>query len=148
VFAMSAMAASSASATDVFTSVNSHETSSGVGHGVYTLRINPGLAFECTTMKFHTTKTGNGPLRSKLTPEGTINVTPHTKHCSTGLGTADINMNGCEPVFTGTTVSGHAKVWIECEASKEIELKATEAGITLKIPSQTSTSGGVTYTNE
>jgi hypothetical protein len=61
-------------------------------------------------------------------------------------------MNGCDYDLTGNT-TGHdlglvdATVWITCPVGKVIEITNPGTGVTVKVPPQTPTTGGVTYTN-
>src|SRR6185437_3974454 len=87
VFAMSAMAASLASATDLFTSTTANETITGVGENhVFEITVGEGVALECTTASFHGTvpnKATQGTFTAAY--NGTIGVKPHTTHCSSDL---------------------------------------------------------------
>ena len=159
VFAMSAMAASSASATDVFTSVNSPETITGTSeNNIFEITVGGGVAINCTTASFHgNINNKDSQVTVTAAYNGTIGVKPHTTHCGSDLGTLDINMNGCAYWLTGETTGEDPKgggkkdatVWVECNPStNEIIIKATELGVTLKVPAQTPTEGGVVYTNE
>ena len=106
------------------------------------------MAVKCAKAAFHGS-VANGATEGTFIAAytGTL-AAPSTTHCSSDLGTLDINMNSCAYILTGTTVNGDAKIWVECAlGSNEIIIKATELGVTLKVPAQTPTSGGVHYTN-
>jgi len=59
-------------------------------------------------------------------------------------------MNHCHYMLTGDTWMVDngidARLWIECTKEKEIEISSSFCAI--KVPSQTPTVGGITYTNE
>ena len=155
-FAVSALVTSSASAVDVVTTGKSPAMLTGVGHNhVFSAHSTP--KFECTTAKFAATVTnGASEITADALYEGTLNATPHTDHhCNSSSGTATIDMNGCGYILTGETTgtapAGHtagkdATVWLECPGSNKIQITSS-LGITLSIPAQTPTTGGVSYTN-
>lgn len=153
VLAMNALVASTAPAADVFTTSQENAWLTGNVNGTFKHIFLPnGPTVECTTAqtvgKFDKA-TGTVTVTTKYT--GKIGVTPHGTSCTVKGGTeATISTNDCEYVLTGSTTGSDngtdAIVWIQCPAGKEIELALT-GGCTIKIPSQTSTSGGVTYTN-
>jgi hypothetical protein len=160
---LGATAASSASAVDTLTAVKSPETISASNP-----HPNPGannkfiitgsgqilFSLECTTSKIHST-INNGASQAVLTAEytGTINVSPHTTHCSSTFAPATVTMNGCAYILTGKTTGSDngtdAIIWVGCTPStNEITIHIPGAGMTFEIPAQTPTSGGVKYTNE
>jgi hypothetical protein len=162
--ALGATAASSASAVDTFTSTNNPETITGSNPHPNATAINKFFitnagggvvaSVECTTAKFH----GNVPKGAKegtftATYSGTINIAPHTAHCSSSFGKAEVTMNGCAYILTGNTTGGDptpntdATVWVECTTPNEITVHFPEVGVMFEIPWQTPTTGGVTYTN-
>jgi hypothetical protein len=164
VFAMGAMSASSASAvTDVFTvtgggtaiatGVSTHQV--GATHTSDRLTMTgSNKDFTCTQSKYAATVTnGDTHVTVDATYTGKLTETPHnTVHkCNSAIGDLTITMNECDFDLTGTT-TGHdpvgtpdATIWITCGA-KPIEMDAP-AGVIIKIPAQTPTTGGVTYTN-
>jgi hypothetical protein len=159
VFAFSAMAASSASAVDTFTSTKNPETISGtsVDKGAFKITdSNGGVISEvrCHTGVFHGAAVANGSAHATITASyvGTVGATD-TGHCGAGtLGTADVNMNGCDYDLSGTTTGSDvgktdATVSVLCEPNHEISISLSEIGVTLEIPAQTPTVGGATYTN-
>jgi hypothetical protein len=151
VFAMSAVMASAASATDTF-------TPEGGGNAVVT-----GEAEAGTFNKFEITGAGfkiecakaifNGTLSngaSSVTIYPTYYKTTPGSRCDATVGEGVVKMNGCTYDLTGNTTGSDggtdATIWISCPAGKVIEIDFV-LGCTVKIPSQTPTSGGVTYTN-
>ncbi len=157
VFAFSAMAASSASAVDTFTtSTGTSDTVTGLSHdNIFEITGN-GAFVACTTSHFSgTINNGSAHATINATYTGIPGATPHTNtECETLLGaTAAVNMNGCDYDLTGTTTgldegSTDATVSITCTPSTNEITITTTLGAVLKIPAQTPTSGGVTYTNE
>jgi hypothetical protein len=161
--ALGATAASSASAVDTFTSTTNPETITGSAPHSPAGSINKFFitnasggtiaAVECTTSKFHG-NVSNGSKEGTFTAEytGTLGVSPHTTHCASSLGALTVTMNGCAFVLTGNTTGSDsgtdATVWVECTTPNEITMHIPSVGVTLEIPWQTPTSGGVTYTNE
>jgi hypothetical protein len=144
-FALGAMSAAPAVATDVFTAESEEEVTTASGTAVLTTTVGP--SFKCTTAHFAGTIT-NGAT------EGTVNasysgeayVIPHTTECSTSYGPMTVTMNECAYILSGETdENGDARIWIEC-GEKPIELEITDL-FTLSIPEQTPTAGGVSYTN-
>jgi hypothetical protein len=157
IFAVGALSASAASATDFFTTANGKPALlTGVSHKSKFLMTGPNKDFTCTTAKYAATVTnGVSSLTVDALFEGTLNVTPHTEHhCNSTLGTVTVDMNGCDFKLTGETtgedppvVGKDATVWVECPLGKVIQITGP-AGIVISIPAQTPTVGGVTYTNE
>jgi hypothetical protein len=161
VFAFSAMAASSASAVDTLTgplgnfTVTATNLDAGV-HNIHQFKITgPNTTVECTSAHFLSTPVTSGISTITVTPtyKGTKGITPHTTHCNSSVGTADIDMNGCDYILTGHTTghdpvgTAHGTISIVCPENKEITVTLTEVGVTLHIHPQTPTTGGVTYTN-
>jgi len=158
-FAMGALSASAASAVDVVTTGASPALLTGVGHN-HVLSADPrgsGIEFQCTTSKFAATvKSGESEITADVAYEGTLNATPHTEvHCNSSAGTLTIDMNECDYKLTGETTgtlpakTGEAKdatVWIECPEGKKIQITSS-LGVTLSVPPQTPTKGGVVYRN-
>ena len=157
VLAMSALGASSASAVDVVTTGVSPALLTGVGTN-HVFGAHSGTPkFECTTSKFAATvKNADPEITADVLYEGTLNQTPHTDHhCNSSSGTVTIDMNDCGYILTGDTSgnapAGHtagkdATVWIHCPGSSKIAITSS-LGVTLSIPPQTPTTGGVSYTN-
>jgi hypothetical protein len=158
VFAMSALSASSASAVDHFTNTlgaGKPALLTGTSHG-HEFKITPNIAsFGCTTSKF-TGTAFDGSAEVTVDPEytGTFNQTPHETHCNSSLGKITVDMNGCHYVLTGNTtgedppvVGKDATVWITCPGTNKISMTNTGTGVTITIPPQTPTKGGVVYTN-
>jgi hypothetical protein len=148
VFAMSAVAASSASAvTDHLTTTKPSALMTGVSHD-NVFNITGVSTFECTTSKFTATGVNNG-TEITVDPEytGTVNQTPHETHCSASIGKVTVDMNGCHYKLSGVTnASLDGPVWIECPAGKQIQITSS-LGPVISIPSQTPTTGGVSYEN-
>ncbi len=157
VFAISALTASAAlAATDVFTTADTNPVLlTGVGHDhVFTTG---GTKFECTTSKFAGTAQ-NKATTATVDPEysGKIGQTPHNNdgsvaaECNSSIGTVTVHMNGCHYTLTGNTTGSDsgtdATVWIACPEKEEIKITSS-TGAVIAIPSQTPTTGGVTYTN-
>jgi hypothetical protein len=150
VFAMSAMMASAASATDTFTREGGAGTAVLTGEAETTNEFEitgAGFRIACAKAVFAGTFT-NG--NSSVTVYPTYyETTPGTK-CAATIGEAAVKMNGCTYDLSGNTtgIDGgtDATIWISCPAGKSIEI-AGALGCTIRVPSQTPTSGGVTYVN-
>ncbi len=157
VFALSAMAASSASAVDTFTTEGASDTVTGVSHDNVFKITGPEAFIECTTSHFSGT-IFNGSAHVTITPTytGRIGETPHAStECDFYAGsTATFNMKTCDYDLTGTTTGSDpvgtpdATISITCTTAGDEITIVTSLGAVLKIPAQTPTSGGVTYTNE
>jgi hypothetical protein len=157
VLALGALAASSASAVDTFTSTGASETVSGTStNGVFKITNGAGEALvsvECTTATFDGTVTkGTAHANFTATYTGTLNTTPHSTHCSSSLGEMQVTMEGCTYDVTGTTTGTDAggtdaTVSLTCPVGKVVVIHFPEFGITFTIHEQTPTSGGFTYTN-
>jgi hypothetical protein len=112
----------------------------------------PGAStFECTTSKFTgTIENGSKEATALAAYNGTKEVVPHTEDC-TGLGHPTIDMNHCHYKLTGNTTQSDegtdAVIWVEC-GEKPIQITTTGyGGVVITVPSQTPTTGGVTYEN-
>jgi hypothetical protein len=156
VFALSALAASSAWAADKFTAAKSPVVVTGTSHSDKLTLTNPHITVQCTTSSFSATYT-NGATEITLdtTFTGTVQQTSGThEHCSaTNPPTkATVSMEGCDFDLTGSTTGSDggatdATTSLTCPAGKEVKY-ATNGGCTLTFPAQTPTEGGVTYVNE
>jgi hypothetical protein len=156
VLALSAMAASSASAIDTFTGPAGNIPITGLSHdNVFKITTTPApTEVRCTTSHFSGTIT-NGTSHATITPTytGRIGATPHTSaECDTTIGTAPIDMNGCDYDLTGTTTGvdeglTDATVSVTCPTPSTHIIVTNSTGLKIKVPAQTPTSGGVTYTN-
>jgi hypothetical protein len=159
VVALSAMAASSASAVDKVTTTPATAVLTGVSHvGKFKVTSGTQPVTECTTSKYAAKITsGASEITVEPTYEGTLGVTPHVagEHCNiTGGGRATVDMNGCDFDLTGNTtqtdppvVGNDAVVSLTCPVGAEVVI-TTNVGCNLKMPAQTPTQGGVTYTNK
>jgi hypothetical protein len=158
VFAVGAMSASAASATDLFT-VGNGKTSAlmtGVSHGSKFEITGGGPNFSCTTAKYAGTAV-NAASEATVDAlyEGTANATPHTADCNASVGSITaVDMNGCDFDLTGNTNnedpvgSGKdATISITCTGTNAIKITSS-LGAVISIPNQTPTvEGGVSYTN-
>lgn len=144
VLAMTAVAASSASAHYVFTSEagSTSVTGSQIGKHKFTTG---GQSVECSIAKFSGTQTG--------TSANELTITPTYETCTYAGKTTHVTMNGCDYLFTGaTTADGkHGIVHVKCPVGKVIEVHITDfpsAGLTctLTIAAQTP-AGGYTANN-
>jgi hypothetical protein len=151
VFAISAMTATAASATDFLTTTKPTALMTGIGTE-HIFQIG-NTSFACTTAKFSATGTNNGSeVTVDPTYTGKTNETPHSAtKCSASVGeVTDVQENGCHYKLTGNTAGSDngtdATVWIECPGGTEIQILSS-LGVSIGIPQQTSTSGGVTYKN-
>jgi hypothetical protein len=153
VFALSAMAASSASAIDTFTGPAGNVPITGLSHDNKFEITGSGTRVECTTAHFTSTVTSSSSnLTVNATYTGRINETPHDpQECTISGGSATVHMKTCDYDLTGKTTGSDlgtdAPVWITCTGTDEITI-TTSFGATLKIPGQTPTSGGVIYINQ
>jgi len=150
VLAMGAMFASAASATDFFTTSNQKKALlTGTSHD-HKFSIGA-TSFQCTTTVFTGTAV-HGASEATVLPKytGVLNATPHETPCTSSLGTVTWHVNDCHYRLTGNTTGSDsgtdATIWIQCPAGKVIQTTGA-FGCTISIPSQTPTSGGVTYTN-
>lgn len=149
-----AMSASVASAltTDVFTAGKTKVWATGTSHNNVFTMTGPNKSVECTTSKFTGTIENETTKATVLAAyNGKINeALPHGIECS-GLGSPEIKMNHCHYLLTGETnkedpgvANKDAEAHITCEAGKSIEI-VTTIGVTIKVPAQTPTTGGVAY---
>jgi hypothetical protein len=163
VFALGAVMASSASATDLFTNAakTGNDILTGVSHdNVFSVAGGNGK-FECTTSRFAGTAT-HGKSTVTVEPEyfGTpLKAHTATEHCrGNASDKVVVDMNECDYEINGETTgkditdpSGgktlYGTVWIKCPVGKEITITDTTTGVTLHIHEQTPTEGGVTFTN-
>jgi hypothetical protein len=155
VLALSAMAASSASAIDTFTGPAGNIPITGLSHDNKFEITGPGTNVQCTTSHFTGTITnGTSHATINATYSGKVNETPHDPNeCTTSIGTATIDMNGCDYDLTGTTTGSDegltdATISVTCPAPATHIIITNSTGLKLKVPPQTPTSGGVTYTNQ
>lgn len=144
---LGAVAASPASATDVFTATESIETISGTATNGVVEITGVGLSAQCATVNLHAVvENGASAGSGEAALEGTPGATDEG-HCGSSLGEFEIKVNGCEIVITGNTnESGHAEAWLTCPEENELEM-ITSFGVTISAPAQTPTAGGITYTN-
>ncbi len=158
VFALSAAAASSASAVDTLTTSVSPAVVTGLGTDTLfrVTKADGGTIFsvKCATTKYAGTvaKSGTKEVTLFATAFGT-KANPNSSKCESSLGEITVDMNGCDYVLTGETISEDkkavgkdARVWITCPIGKAITVTAP-AGCTLTVSEQTLTEGGVVYTN-
>jgi hypothetical protein len=148
VFAMSAMVASSASATTHFFTSEGNVPVDLTGEQSSPHKfVVAGQAVECTTAKF------DGTVAPGAAGISTVTISPTYSSCKYGAKTVHVTMEGCDYKFTGITdAAGWAPVHIVCPVGKTIVLHFTEldgAGTEchLKIAAQTPTQG-VKFTNE
>jgi hypothetical protein len=176
VFAMSAVAASGAQATNFFhnhiASVNpdnviiTGENKIGASGVVSTEEFTPAPgseALKCSSAVVEGTETAGAShqVEDKSAPythqvsvslpktiTGTnLTVTQTLSNCTFAGGVASVSTTGCHYRFTSeTSGSGHGGTHIECEAGKSVTISAV--GCEIKIGTQTPASGGVSYTNE
>lgn len=152
VFAMSAMTASVASATD-FVTVSGGGTAwaTGVSHDNVFKITSPKINVTCTTASFTATLTnGSSSIAALASYVGKVpSETPHGTKCN-GTVESTIDMNDCEYKLAGNTSGSDGgtddKVWIVCPVGKKIII--TGPGCEITIPEQTPTEGGVTYKTE
>ncbi|HEY5815772.1 MAG TPA: hypothetical protein VIS95_05470 [Solirubrobacterales bacterium] len=144
---MGALTASSAAGTDLFTTDGPDAWTTGVSHN--TVFKTPVMTFGCTTSKFTGTIDTAEPSTMTVLASYSrkINETPHigSNNCE-----PIISMNGCHYVLSGDTdgedlEQTDATFWIVCPEGKEIEM--TFSNCAVKVPGQTPTAGGVTYSN-
>ena len=153
VFAMSAVAASSASAVDHFTTPEGVATIlTGTSENNVFKITSPAVEFKCKTSRFKATVVSQ-PTVATVKPiyEGTPGATD-TGHCfATVVEKVTVDMNGCDYDLSGETTGKDlekvdATVSITCPVGKEIEL--TSPLCNTFVHEQTPTEGGVTYDNE
>jgi hypothetical protein len=149
-----AMSAASASAvTDKVTTGLSPALLTGVSHN-NVFKNDPGIEnftaeFKCTTSSFAATvTTGASEVAAHVEYRGTLNQTPHEVHCNADpAGTVTVDMNGCNYVVNGATnFEFDGLVSIACTGGNQITITSS-LGITLSVPPQSPTKGGVSFTN-
>jgi hypothetical protein len=166
-FALSAVAASAASAQDVFTTHNgepAHLHGEQVGDSTDNVFGMKEHAAEVTCKEATFTSTGtveDGAKEIVVHPTYPtfVKETEEEEHnCESSFGIATVDTTGCDFVLTGEThetlnTKGedkdekHATVSLECEPEKSIKITTPEVGCTLTMTPQTGLLG-VTYTNE
>lgn len=149
--AISSLGASAASSTDVLTSTA--EKTILTGHGednIFKFTSGSELPIHCWNSTFA------GTMAAPSVQEVTVFPTykgkkgePNNTSCESIIGVVRVDMNGCNYLLTGNTNredggKTDAEFKIVCPENKEIELTHN---CKVKIPAQTSTSGGITYTN-
>jgi hypothetical protein len=146
----------SASAQDLLTVPNAPVTvtASGGGPGNGIFKVTTGIEPEvhCEHNTFDGTVTG--PAVEEVTVSASYEGSeenPTGEPCDSSIGESTVRMNGCDYVLTGETTGSDggntdATVSIVCPGSEQIEIE-TPGTCTIHIHAQTSTSGGVTYTN-
>jgi hypothetical protein len=145
--ALGAMSAASASATDrVTTEENTGEGITAVRGELNRFEITGGPEVVCETANFAGT-VDNGDTTGTFVPEYSGEPGEGAPHvdCTSSAGPALVDMNECAYILSGNTVEGDAEVWVEC-GDEPIEIDVTGL-LTLSIPEQTPTEGGVAYTN-
>lgn len=150
-FAMSAVAASSASASHPFHfgSEEVHTEITGTQHAGEDVFTTNGGTVKCNTATY--TATTNA---TKVTD---ITVTPHYTSCKAfGFINVPIDMDGCDYTFTTgtleTTAGGvedyEGSVHIVCPGTgHEHAIRITAPGCEVTVPAQTPTGGKITFTN-
>lgn len=152
VFAVSAMAASSAwAANDHFTTTKEKALLTGVGtdNGFH---YPNGVGYECATARLTGTFLNNS-TEMTIDPTYTGQFGEPTHNTEHQCGKIAIDMNACHYVLTGNTTgvdegSTDGTVWITCPGTNVLKITQSGFGITIQIPPQTPTTGGVTYTNQ
>lgn len=143
-FAMSAVAASGASASgELFHAGQAHTILDAHG-GLQTFVTNPST-LTCTTVTADATTTVVTPssiTATDVTYSGCKNADNITTH---------VQMRSCDYLFTSEATPTHAPVHIQCStAGDEIRINGTVLGAEVtcvRVPAQTPTGGGVTYSN-
>jgi hypothetical protein len=153
--AIGAMTAPTATATDLFTASKEKAWVTGIASNVV-IEFTTSMQLECTTSVLTgTLVNGSSEITARTSLGGKPNATPHGEDCTESFGggqfgEAKFDMNDCHFKLTGSTTGSDggadATVWIECPAGTSIQITDTR-GCTISIPSQTPTSGGVTYAN-
>lgn len=148
ILALSAVAASSASAEYRFTSSATNTDLTGEQTGIHKFTV-VGQSVECQKATFTGTQT--------KAETNEVTITPAYAECKYGEKPAHVTMNGCHYLFTGATNSNHGRVHLECPTTASphkqhvVEIHVTEfsgaSECTMTIPTQTDIAGGTTYTN-
>ncbi len=154
VFAIGAITASAALAVeDHFTTSQTSALMTGTSTN-NKFEITGGPSFECTTSQF--TATGvNNSTEVTVDPSytGRIGETPHGTKCTgSPIGNVTIDMNSCDYDLTGKTTGSDggltdATISVTCTTAGDHIVITGPLGCKIKVPAQTPTSGGVTYTN-
>ena len=117
-----------------------------------TLDVSGGTqTFEATNGKFTCNSvTGSATISGSSATE--VTLVPAYTSCKKEEGTVvHVRMKSCDYLLTSEVTSTHAQMHINCTtAGDEIQINATVLGtevLCIKIPAQTPTGGGVTYTN-
>jgi hypothetical protein len=130
VFAMGAMMASTASATDFFTNEagKGSDLLTGFSHDNVFKIVGGTSSFKCTTSRFAATAThGSSSVTVDVEYSGTPNVVPHTARClgSPGSQKLEVDISGCDYDLSGNTVTGEdgtdAEIWITCPKKKRFK---------------------------
>ena len=142
VFAMSALAASSASAVvkHHFDSTSTTENTwvTGEDHEGANKFITPAGAITCKEVHYYGTQAGNTVTA--------VTVTPKYGECTSPVGPVTVTNEGCQYLLTGETdENGHAQVHMECGEKGRIHLTFQEIKCDQELKSQTLS--GVHYTN-
>jgi hypothetical protein len=152
VFTMGAAGASAAFAEDAFTSEKENTVVTADGTDNIFKFTNPQVEFHCENTRFSGTLTGKSAKSLAIFPTYFGNkANPNSPECESALGAIKVEPNGCSYVLTGATTGKDgtgtdATVSLVCPPGKAIQVTAP-IGCTFSIPPQTSTEGGVTYTN-
>jgi hypothetical protein len=153
VFAMSAVVASAAQATEFFHSHNEHTVLTANATSNQVFAVTSSVKATCTEVSIGEatiggTKHTEGTLGTTWTQES-IEVHPTYTSNSGGkcalspLGEAEVVTTGCNYAFPAATTTGMAPVQIECKGGNTIEIKGP--GCTVKVGSQST--NGVSYTS-
>jgi hypothetical protein len=149
-FVIGATTASTASAADLFTASKEKAWVTGIASNVV-IGLTNSIQFKCTTSVLTGTfVNGTSEITASTSLSGEPNATPHGEDCTSTFNKAKFDMNDCHFKLTGSTTGSDggadAIVWLECPVGTTLQITDT-TGCTISIPSQTPTSGGVTYTN-
>jgi hypothetical protein len=154
VFAIGAIGASAASAVEDHFTAGGKATALLTGTGTnHKYEITSGPSIQCTTSKFTGTGLNNSTeVTIDATYTGKINETPHGTPCTSPLGNVTIETNSCAYILSGKTTGSDegltdATFSVECTTLGDHIVLTAPLGCKIKVPVQTPTSGGVTYTN-
>jgi hypothetical protein len=152
VFALGAVMASGASATDTLTvPQNADITAEATNEQI--LNITSGATVKCQKATFSSSNIANGASKATVSVKYFGNVKePTGATCDSVFGQVTVDMNGCTYDITGNTTKEDegkkdAVVWVSCPGTEKIKITAP-GGCTISIGSQTPTEGGVVYTTE
>jgi hypothetical protein len=154
VLALGAVAASSASAVDAFTSSSGNVvlTGNSVGEPNRFTITGPNVKVECFVANFAGTAQNLPVQEVTLKPEYKGTTSNHgSPKCESDVGEMTVDVNGCAYILTGRTTqidNGKVDAVVSLECPTGAEMVFTGTMCTIKIPTQTPTSGGVTYVNE